>query len=201
MPANESLSNPLASGSVPVDEPMSDTSPSPEAYESFVRQFMAHEGRLRGFLRSLLPTWDDVDDVLQETSLVAWRKFSQFDSGTNFMAWIGMIARFEALRHRRKMARDRLVFPEDLIEMIADEGAEEADRREREHRALRRCLDKLDERQARWLEMAYQPGVKFHEAAKEAGKSTEAFYKTLQRLRASLQECMLTELKTEEESA
>lgn len=180
---------------------MSDTPSSPETYERFVRQFMAHEGRLRGFLRSMLHTWDDVDDVLQETSLVAWRKFDQFDPGTNFMAWIGTIARFEAMRHARKKARDRLVFPEDLMDLIADEAMEENEQREREHRALRRCLDKLDEKQARWLELAYQPGVKFHEAAKEAGKSVEAFYKTLQRLRASLQQCMLSELQSEEEPA
>ena len=114
------------------------------------------------------------------------------------MAWIGTIARFEALRYRRQKARDRLVFSEDLLDLIANEALEETDLREREHQALRLCLDKLEDKQARWLQLAYQPGVKFHEAAKEAGKSTEAFYKILQRLRASLQQCMLTELKTEE---
>lgn len=177
---------------------MSEPPPPPETYESFVRLFMAHEGRLRGFLRTMLPTWTDVDDVLQETSLVAWRKFSQFDPATHFMAWIGTIARFEALRYRRQKARDRLVFSEDLLDLIANEALEETDLREREHQALRLCLDKLEDKQARWLQLAYQPGVKFHEAAKEAGKSTEAFYKILQRLRASLQQCMLTELKIEE---
>ena len=58
-------------------------------YEEFVRLFVAHEGRLRAFIRSLLPTWADVDEVMQETSLVAWRKFGRFERGTNFMAWVG----------------------------------------------------------------------------------------------------------------
>jgi RNA polymerase sigma-70 factor, ECF subfamily len=171
------------------------TSPTPETYEAFVRLFMAHEPRLRGFLRSLLPTWGDVDDVLQETSLIAWRKFSQFEPNSNFMAWIGTIARFEALRHCRTKARDRLVFNDDLLDLLADESLTETDLREREHQALRHCLDKLPTDQARYLDLAYQPGVKFHEAAQLAGKSVAAFYKILQRLRTILQTCMTKELQ------
>jgi RNA polymerase sigma-70 factor (ECF subfamily) len=169
--------------------------PAPETYEAFVRLFMAHEARLRGFLRTLLPSWEDVDDVLQETSLVAWRKFDQFQPGSHFMAWIGTIARFEALRHIRKKARDRLVFNEDLVDLLADEALQETGQREIEHQALRRCLDKLPAPQARWLELAYQPGIKFHEAAQLAGKSADAFYKTLQRLRTTLHSCMSQELQ------
>jgi len=173
--------------------------PPADPYESFVRLFVAHEARLRGLLRALLPSWEDVDDVLQETSLVAWRKFEQFEqfeSGSDFMAWAGTIARFEALRHARAKARDRLVFGEDLLERIAAEGLEENERREREHRALRRCLEKLPETQARALELAYRPGIKFHEAARLAGKPVQGFYKTLQRLRAALESCVRSELKT-----
>ena len=171
------------------------TSPTPETYEAFVRLFMAHEPRLRGFLRSLLPTWEDVDDVLQETSLIAWRKFSQFEPNSNFMAWIGTIARFEALRHCRTKARDRLVFNDNLLDLLADESLTETDLREREHQALRHCIDKLPADQARYLDLAYQPGVKFHEAAQLAGKSVAAFYKILQRLRTILQTCMTKELQ------
>ena len=37
---------------------------APPPYEEFVRLFVAHEVRLRGFVRSLLPTWTDVDEVV-----------------------------------------------------------------------------------------------------------------------------------------
>ena len=91
--------------------------PPPESYEIFVRLFVTHEGRLRGFLRTLLSDWDDVDEVMQETSIIAWRKFAQFDVSTNFMAWAAAIARFEALKHRRKQARDRLVFNDEIFDL------------------------------------------------------------------------------------
>lgn len=171
--------------------------PTPESYETFVRLFVAHEGRLRGFLRTLLSDWDDVDEVMQETSIIAWRKFSQFDVTTNFMAWAAAISRFEALKHRRKQARDRLVFNEDIFDMLADETLEEADNLTAHRTALGKCLEKLDDRQKELLHLAYQPGVKFHEVAEKAGKSAQAFYKTIQRMRAMLLDCAEKQMKQE----
>ena len=45
---------------------------------------MRDEAALRAFVRSLLPRWEDTDDVMQETTLVAWRKFTLFEEGTSF---------------------------------------------------------------------------------------------------------------------
>lgn len=167
----------------------------PDSYHDFVRLFVVHEARLRGFLRSLLPTWDDVDEVLQETSLIAWKKFPEFETGSNFMAWICTIARFKVIHHLRAKARDHLVFDESVIELIAQEADDETTQREREHRALRHCLDKLPPQQANLLQQAYQPGIKFHQAAELSGKSVDAYYKILQRLRSLLQDCIQRQLK------
>lgn len=166
-------------------------------YREFIRQFMVVEARLRAFLRSQLPTWQDVDDVLQDTCLVAWKKFGQFEPGSNFAAWITTIARFEALNHRRTLASQRLVFSDDVFDLVADEGDADEPLLEAQHQALLRCLDKMPANQARWLQLAYQPGARIHEAAAAAGKSVQAFYKTLQRLRGLLQECMNRQMQEE----
>ena len=168
-----------------------------DRYERFVALFVAHEARLRSFLRCLLFAWDDVDEVMQETSLVAWRKFEAFEMGTNFMAWAAAIARFEALKHRRRRSQERLVFSEGVMDLIADEAGDEVEVMERERRALEQCLAKLQPAQRELLQLSYQPGVKFHEVAERAGKSVQAFYKTVQRLRASLLECISHQLGRE----
>jgi RNA polymerase sigma-70 factor (ECF subfamily) len=166
-----------------------------DAYEQFIRLFVAEEGRLRAFLRTLVPSLDDLDEVMQETSLVAWRKFAQFEPGTDFLAWVATIGRFEALRRRRDRAADRLVFGERLCELLADEALAETERREAERRALDVCLQKLPARQRQWVSAAYQPGIKFREVAQTSGKSVEAFYKMLQRLRGLLLQCIQGELE------
>ena len=82
--------------------------PPKRLYEQFVQLFARHEPGLRSFLRSLLPTWEDVDEVMQQTCLVLWQKFGDFELGTDFGRWACTAARFEVLKYRRKMARDRL---------------------------------------------------------------------------------------------
>lgn len=42
------------------------------------------------------------EDVVQEAAIVAFQKRSQFESGTNFTAWMAQMVRFTALNHRRK---------------------------------------------------------------------------------------------------
>ncbi len=159
-------------------------------YESFVALFAHYEPDLRRFIRSLLPTRTDADEVLQQTAIVIWRKFNQFDQETEFMKWACVIARFEALAYRRKMARDRLVFREDVLELMADEGAEEVSTRRAEHEALEECLGALPEKQRRFVTLAYTPGVNIKELAEEAGSTAAAFYMRLKRLRRQLMICV-----------
>jgi RNA polymerase sigma-70 factor (ECF subfamily) len=171
-----------------------------ERYETFVARFAHYEPDLRRFLRSLLPTWEDADEVLQQTAIVIWRKFDQYDPETNFMKWACVVARFEALAYRRKMARDRLVFREDILELMADEGSEEIEQRRVEHDALESCLLAMPEKQRQFLTLAYTPGIKVKELAEEAGSTAAAFYMRLKRLRHQLMECVEARVELEEAS-
>ena len=170
---------------------MPDQPPSADAaYERFLKLFAHHENDLRTFVRSLLPTWHDAEEVVQQSALVIWRKFDQFDPSTPFMKWACVIARFEALAYRRKMARDRLVFREDLFELLADEGAEEIGQRQAEYDALESCLQAMPEKHRRLLTLAYTPGVKVKDLAEQAGSTSAAFYMRLNRLRKDLMRCI-----------
>jgi RNA polymerase sigma-70 factor (ECF subfamily) len=179
---------------------MAHHSNAPEAtedarYEIFVRKFAHHEADLRRFVRSLLPNWTDADEVVQQTAIIIWRKFDQYDPSTHFMKWACVIARFEALAYRRKMARDRLVFREELLELMADEGVEEIDQRQAEHDALASCLEALTEKQRQLITLAYTQGVKVKELAEEAGSTAEAFYMRLTRLRRQLMKCVESKIQ------
>lgn len=161
-----------------------------DPYELYVKLFAKHESDLRRFLRSLLPTAIDTDEVLQQTAIVAWKKFDQFDPDTHFMKWACVIGRFEALAYRRKMARDRLVFREDILELMADEGEDELDQRVEEREALEFCLSELAYKQRQLIILAHTPGVKVKELAEQAGSTAPAFYMKVNRLRKILVRCV-----------
>ena len=161
----------------------------------FVHLLLAHEPRVRSFLRRLLPTGNDVDEVLQEASLIAWRKFSDFERGTAFGGWFLTIARFEALKYRRRMAKSPLIFADDVWELLADEGLERTDTSFQQH--LDGCLAKLRAEQRTLILHLHQPGVVIRDVAARSGKSEQALYKVVQRLRESLLDCVTKSIARE----
>jgi RNA polymerase sigma-70 factor, ECF subfamily len=173
-----------------MDDNRNPTASEDARYELFVERFARNEAALRRFAGSMLPSWSDVDEVVQRTAIAIWRKFDQFDPDTDFMKWACVITRFEVLAYRRKMARDRLVFREDVMELMAEEGADEIDHRRLEHDALETCLAAMSEKERHLLTLAYTPGVKITELAEEAGSTAAAFYMRLKRLRRRLMTCM-----------
>ena len=160
------------------------------AYEQFIRLFARHEGGLRAFVRSLLPGRDHADEVMQETCVVLWRKFADFDKDSDFLAWGCTTARFEVLKYRRKLARDRHVFNVDLLELLADQSVSAMDRRVRELQALEHCMQRLSPEQRKLIAACYAPGITIKEAAGELGRSATGLYKALNRIRIVLLECI-----------
>lgn len=171
----------------------------PDLGESFVHLLLEHEPQVRSFLRGLLPTWNDVDEVMQEASLIAWRKFSEFEEGTAFGGWFLTIARFEALAHRRRITRTPLVFSDDVWDLLAEEaGHHETSQNYRQY--LESCLAKLHPDKRDVLLKVHSPGVIMREVAIQSGKTEQAFYKLIQRLRSSLLDCVSKSLAAENTS-
>ena len=85
--------------------------------------------------------------------------------------------------------RDRLVFDDDVLELLAAEVTDHADDYAAERAALDECLGKLDAAQRKLLDAAYAPGARMDELAAAAGRSPMSFYKALHRIRIALMDC------------
>ena len=156
----------------------------------FVPLFTASEWRLRAFIYGMVPSQEDVDEVMQEVSTVLWKKFDQYEPGTEFIRWAFVVARYEVLMYRRKKARDRLYFNEDLLDVLAEEFEEGSDRMEEERAALRDCLNRLKEGDRALLMAAYAKDLRINQMAEAAGKTPTSLYKRLNRLRKRLTICV-----------
>ena len=150
---------------------------SNDGHDDFIRLFSRHEGSVRAFVTSLLPSFEGVDEVMQEASLAMWKKFEQFDPdrpGSKFIDWAFMIARYEVLRYRRSKATDRLLFTEDVLELLATEAEELATDQPLRHRALQDCLGRLQVSQLELIRVAYADGVSIQDAAGKVGRTPTA---------------------------
>ena len=154
------------------------------------RLWMRHEPELRAFVRSCCPRAQEVDDVMQEVSVAALRKFSTLDDHAAFGPWACLIARYELLSARRRFARDRLVLAEDVLELLADEGAQELPLRQRQLRALDRCIEKLPRERRELALAAYAKDTTIREIAGQLKRTEGSLYQLLARIRMELHRCM-----------
>ena len=165
-----------------------------ENYSKFMMLYSSSMPSVRAMLRNILPGWEDVDEVLQQTSLVLWKKFEDYEEGTNFTSWACVVARFEALRYKRDKARDKHVFSDELIEILAEETELHRDKLESETKALQSCLQKLPEKQRKLTLTAYSGDKNIKEVAELFGRTATAMYKALNRIRTNLLKCIKTEI-------
>ena len=156
----------------------------------FLKVFVKHEPDLRAYARALLPEWDAVDETMQEASVVMWRKIGQLRSEDDFLPWAKVVLRFEALKTRRKHARDRHVFSDALIEMLAEEGLGQADPFAARQNALEECLDELSASNRELVMVPYLVDSAVTEIAERSGRTVNSLYKLLGRLRFRLRQCV-----------
>lgn len=161
-----------------------------DSHEEFLRLWTHHEPELRAFVRSCCPRAQEVDEVLQDVSIAAWRKFSTLDDHNAFGPWACLIARYELLMARRRFARDRLVLSEDIVKLLADEAADELPLRNRQLEALEDCIQRLPRERRELALTAYTRGTSTREVAMQLGRTESSLYQLLARIRRELQCCV-----------
>lgn len=179
-----------------MDEASTDATSRPDGHREFIRLFLGAERELLRYVMVLVPNSTDARDVVQETATALWEKFDQYDREKPFVPWACRFALNEARMYLRKQARQYRLAEDVGKELMAQriEMAEELDAR-RVH--LRDCLDKLPERQAEIVRAHYFDDLTTPELSERFERSVEAIYKTLQRTRRTLQECIERKLSME----
>lgn len=156
----------------------------------FVKQLITAEPRLRAFLYTLLPGTTEVDEVMQEVSVVLWKKYDQFDPETTFLRWAYVVARYEVMAYRRRKARDRHVFSDELLECMEEEYSRESEQLEERRETLQGCLAKLPDEKRSLIMAYYGANLQGENIAKRISCSLDTLYKRVSRIRNILKTCM-----------
>ena len=158
--------------------------------ELFISLLSKHGGMLRGMIRNGVRGHTEVDEVMQRVSLIAWKKFGQLNDPSDFPRWAAAIARFEIMKFRRERARDRLQFNDRVTQMLMTESIEETEIRDHRIHLLEECLDELPEDRRELLMQRYKSELSMKELATRIGRSAEALYQMMSRLRMTLLLCI-----------
>ena len=140
------------------------------------------------------------DEVLQETSLVLFRRFDEYDEQRPFVAWALGVARFQVLSLNRDAARSRVAFDTELLVRFTETWGELPPGASDRSLFLQDCIQRLAARARQMVRLRYYDELTAEEIARQIGGTGAAVRVALQRIRQQLRECVERQLRAEGES-
>jgi len=163
-------------------------------HERFTRLLIQHEPELLRCVLVVVPNRADARDILQDCSVALWRRFSDYDPERPFANWALGFVRMEVRRFLRKSGRRAQLTARAAELLLQDEQQHAAELDERES-FLKHCFDALPEHHRQLLHGYYHDEYPVSELSQRSGRSVEAVYKMLQRIRLALHQCIESKMR------
>jgi RNA polymerase sigma-70 factor (ECF subfamily) len=182
-----------------------DVSPAParaeDAHARFLSLFLGSEREIFRYISAIVPSVSDAQDLVQQTALALWRKFDLYDPALPFTPWACRFALMEVKAFLRRQGKWRAMLEGDLADVLAQRREQMAGELDRRFAHLGKCLGKLPTEQRTLVTGYYYDRRPVGALATAAGRTAEAVYKSLQRIRRALFECVTASMHAEEASA
>ena len=161
-----------------------------ESQAQFLRLFLPSERELFRYIAALVPNVGDAEEIVQQTAVELWKKFDQYDTRQPFTPWacrfaINIVKQWVASRKRWQALLEA-----GLAEELANRRAQLRPQFENRLSHLDQCLEKLPSEQRGIVEAYYFRRQCIDVIADETRRSVESVYKTPQRIRLMLRQCI-----------
>jgi RNA polymerase sigma-70 factor, ECF subfamily len=173
----------------------------PESLHIFEVLAKQHEAMLLAYVASFVADAKLVEDIAQQTFLIAYRKIDSLKDPGAFPSWLRGIARREAFAAMRRHGRE---FP---LEPIVMEELDEAYRRfeeqdpahswEERFKLVEECFHLLPDTLQTVCRLHYFEDRKAREIADTLALNLNAVLKRLERARAAIRDCVQQRLASE----
>ena len=161
-----------------------------EKYQEFMALVLAHQTKINSFIVYMVPQKQDSEDIFQDTLMEMWRKYDQFEDGSNFLAWSYTIAKYKVLNYRRKKKNNKMQFNDQLIQIIENESAHSINLIESRIGRLKECVRALSLKESKLIRLRYEDGLTFREIANIYGYSHQAICRAMGVIHSRLVDCI-----------
>ena len=160
---------------------------------------------LLAFLRASVSDQHAVDDIFQETMIIAWRRLDDFDRSRSFGKWIRGIAGNLVLAHFRKCGKSSLSLDESTLVWLESRFAQiqsvKGDTLGEKLELLRECIAALSPEYRDTIDARYFQRLSLDEIVERTGVALQTVKKRLYRSKLRLEDCIGKKLLQLEGSA
>ena len=158
--------------------------------QQFLSLFLRSEREIYRYVAALVPNVTDAEDIVQQTAIALWEKFDAYDPAQPFTPWACRFALNKARQWIERRQRWQALLQGGLAEELAQRRDELRPDLELRLNHLERCIGKLPEDQRSIVEGYYYQRTGIEKLAESSGRTVDATYKALQRIRTALQICV-----------
>lgn len=163
--------------------------------ERFLRLWAGSQPAVVQYIHATVRDVSAAKDLSQETALMLFRRFAEYDERRPFLAWALGVARFMVRGFHRDAARSRVWFDTELLDQFTELWAEAAAVAPDRAAALEDCIERLPESPRQMVRLRYFDQLNSMEIAERIGTSGAAVRMALQRIRDQLRNCIEQQLK------
>lgn len=153
---------------------------------------------IAAFIHSLVPNFQDADDILQNVAIITVEKFEEFDKNRSFSAWCTGIAKNLILRYYSKKGGTQPILSIEAVEKVAQVYEQDSqsihDQIDSLKKALEKCLMRLKGKVKKIVEMHYVDELSPARIAQLLSLTPNNVSVLLHRVRLSLKTCVQREL-------
>jgi RNA polymerase sigma-70 factor (ECF subfamily) len=161
-----------------------------EAELIFAKHWSECLPKLRAYVMQHMSDRSEVDDVIQETSLVLWQKWAEFKAGTNFLAWAKSVAHFKVLKMCYQNKRKPIGVTDEILEILQPETEAFDVSVDERIPHLQLCLKQLDSEDLSIIRLRYEKKQEGKEIAEHMGLRPNYLYKKIGEIRKQLARCI-----------
>lgn len=165
-----------------------------DEHERFTRLLIQYEPELLRCVLVAVPNRSDARDIMQECSVALWRRFSSYDDERAFVGWALGFVRIEIRRFLR-LSSQRTRLTERAAELLLQDKQTYAEELGARERNLKGCIERLQDDHREMIRGYYYEERSISELSQTSGRSIDAVYKLLQRIRQRLHECIELRLR------
>jgi RNA polymerase sigma-70 factor (ECF subfamily) len=168
-------------------DPINNVNPSitaDSATKEFISLLSINQIRIYAYIISIIGNFNDADDIMQETTIKMWQKFSEFESGTDFLTWGICIAYYKIKEFRKKRNVPQL--SDELIDILHKKAPEQINNTNLYIEKLDDCLRKLKIADYTLVSHRYISGYSVVELSKRFNVTIQAIYLRLSKIQGFL---------------
>jgi RNA polymerase sigma-70 factor (ECF subfamily) len=173
-----------------MDRDNKEMSSTENSVSDFMKLVFENERRIYAYIYVLVPNQVEADDLFQDTVTIMWEKYKTYIPNSDFGAWGVGIAYNLVRNYRRKKARSRFRFSEDVEQFIEGDTNKALSNLDYTLEALKQCLSKLDTEDKKIIRLKFEHNFSTEEIAAKIGYSMKSIYVKLARANDFLVRCI-----------